>query len=89
MPSTLEWLAAAYILLAIFSQVLQIGATYFSAQLAWSATNTLRSWLAKQLGASAAAFALARSGGEAISGSLASRPGDATVPTSQASYCQG
>src|SRR6185437_6632223 len=39
-------LAGAFIAAAIVTQVLQIGATYFSEQLAWTATNALRRDLA-------------------------------------------
>ena len=46
-PLQLLWmLAGAFIAVAIFTQVLQTGATYFAVQLAWSATNTLRTDLA-------------------------------------------
>jgi ABC-type multidrug transport system fused ATPase/permease subunit len=46
-PLTLLWaLAGAFIALAIVTQLLQIGATYFSEQLAWAATNRLRGELA-------------------------------------------
>ena len=39
-------LASAFIAAAIATQLLQIGATYFSEQLAWGATNKLRGDLA-------------------------------------------
>jgi ATP-binding cassette subfamily B protein len=46
-PLTTLWiLAGAFIGAAIATQVLQIGATYFSEQLAWAATNRLRRDLA-------------------------------------------
>ena len=44
--SFLLLLAGAFIAAAIATQLLQIGATYFSEQLAWAATNRLRSDLA-------------------------------------------
>ena len=46
-PLTVLWtLAGAFIVLAIVTQLLQIGATYFSEQLAWAATNRMRAELA-------------------------------------------
>jgi len=46
-PLTALWtLAGVFIALAIVTQLLQIGATYFSEQLAWAATNRLRGELA-------------------------------------------
>lgn len=44
--SVLWMLAGAFIAIAIVTQLLQIGATYFSEQLAWAATNRLRADLA-------------------------------------------
>jgi len=44
--NTLWLLAGAFIAAAIAAQLLQIGATYFSEQLAWGATNRLRKDLA-------------------------------------------
>jgi ABC-type multidrug transport system fused ATPase/permease subunit len=45
--SVLWLLAGTFIAVAITTQLLQIGATYFSEQLAWAATNRLRADLAR------------------------------------------
>ncbi len=59
-------LAALLILAAITAQLLQIGATYFSEQLGWSATNRMRHDLARHCLDLDMAFHTARSPGELI-----------------------
>jgi len=45
--NTLLWAASAFIGLAIFQQVVAIGASYFGENVAWTATNALRAELAR------------------------------------------
>ena len=59
-------LAGAFIAVTILAQVLQIGSTYFSEQLGWSATNRMRQDLAEHALRLDMAFHTAKSPGELI-----------------------
>jgi ATP-binding cassette, subfamily B, bacterial len=62
----LWFLAVMFIAVSVFAQVLQIGSTYFSEQLGWSATNRMRQDLADHALHLDMAFHNARSPGELI-----------------------